>query len=248
MLEDSVKRRARPSRKKVTRVRKPSGETDRGRKALLALGAILIPALIGYLLAVFLLFPAPDVAAQGIAVPSVVGKTVEDARAEVLAAGLGTLEITRLPHPDAAEDIITAQSPLAGQQLRDGASVRVAVSSGVPRVTVPNLADFPADRAAALLTRLGFRVQRNEEESEAEVGRVIRQDPAPGTVVAVPARVVIWVSSGPAPVEQPDTGGIATLSRNFRSERRLGVWTRPSARSTLERVTLDRYTVEGQRP
>ena len=209
MLGDSVKRRARPARKKTTRVRKPSSETDRGRKALLALAAILIPAVIGYLLAVFLLFPAPDVAAQGIAVPSVVGKTVEEARAEVLAAGLGTLEITRLPHPDAAEDIITAQSPLPGQQLRDGASVRVAVSSGVPRVLVPDVVGFQAERARGLLERLGFTVTQEDLENPADSGRVIGIDPGPGSRLPLPATVRVSVSTGTAQFF-PDTTIIRT--------------------------------------
>jgi serine/threonine-protein kinase len=216
MLGDSVKRRGRPTRKTTPRKKRASSDEPRWRKAALAFGALALPFVVGYVIAVFLLFPPPDVAAQGVAVPSIVGKSIAEARTDISAAGLGTLEITRLPHPDAPEGTVTAQSPLPGQQLRDGAPVSAAVSAGVPRVSVPNLTDFPADRAAALLTRLGFRVQRNEEESELEVGRVIRQDPQAGTVVAVPARVVIWVSSGPAPtVEEPDTGAVE-LSRNFR--------------------------------
>lgn len=246
MLGDSVKRRARPTRKAATRKPRAAGEPPAWRKPLLGLAALALPFLIGYLIAVFVMFPPPDVAAQGIAVPSLFGKTVEEARADVSAAGLGNLEITRLPHPEAVEGIVTAQSPLPGQQLRDGAPVRVAVSSGVPRVTVPNLADFPSDRAAALLTRLGFRVQRNEEESDEEAGRVIRQDPAPGTVVTVPARVVIWVSSGPPPMPDPDTGSVELVARNLRLERSLDRWTGSSVLPTFEQVA--RTSVKGHRP
>jgi beta-lactam-binding protein with PASTA domain len=84
----------------------------------------------------------------------------------------------------------------------------------VRRAAKGALADAPL--RADLHVDIDRRVQRNEEESELEVGRVIRQDPQAGTVVAVPARVVIWVSSGPAPtVEEPDTGAVE-LSRNFR--------------------------------
>lgn len=247
MLGDSVKRRARAVRTKAKKPRTPE-EGARQRRILMGVGALLLPFVIGYIIAVLLLFPPPDVAAQGTGVPSLIGMSLDEARSAVTNAGLGSIDVTELPHPDAAEGTVTAQSPLAGQQLRDGAPVRVAVSAGVPRVRVPNVADFPADRAAALLTRLGFRVQRNDEASDEEAGRVIRQDPEPGVLVAVPARVVIWVSSGRPALEEPADTGSASIARNLRPDGRLPGWTDPPGGPTFEQVLLPRSAAEGRRP
>jgi serine/threonine-protein kinase len=152
----------------------------------------------GYALAVFVIFPAPEVQGAGVPVPDLVGLQVARAEQAVREAGLARLEVTDLPHPTEPRGTVTAQSPLAGQQLRAGASVRVAVSSGPPRVMVPDVTGFSEDRASELLARLGFDVARETEEALADSGRVIRVNPSPGTRHELPARITIVVSTGPA--------------------------------------------------
>jgi serine/threonine-protein kinase len=167
------------------------------------LAAITLPFAIGYAVAVLVLFPAPEVVAVGIPVPELVGLRADQAEARLREAGLGGLEITELPHPDRAAGVVMAQSPLPGQQLRAGAAVRVAVSSGPPRAVVPDIIGFSAERAAELLTRLGFDVLRQDEESEEALGRVLAIQPAPGSERELPATVTLVVSAGlPLP---PDT-------------------------------------------
>lgn len=239
MLGDSVKRRRRAVRASPPN-RAPRVSGAGWRKVGLVFAALALPFLFGYVLAVLVLFPPTEVAGQGIAVPSLAGKTVSEAQSELTDAGLGALEITRLPHPMAAEGTVTAQSPLAGQHLRPGERVRAAVSGGVPRVSVPDVVDFPADRAAALLTRLGFRVLRNDEPAEGEPGRVIRQDPVPGTVVAVPARVIIWVSTSPPPALEADTGAVVRqVSRAAVRSDTDNRWPGPARPSTFESAIVN---------
>ncbi len=239
MLGDSVKRRTKRAGSVVRSRTKPEEVNRLGRAGFL-LVAVSVPLLAGYAFAVLVLFPAPDVAAQGIAVPSLMGKSMSEAQAEIREIGLGTLDVTRLPHPTAAEGTVIAQSPLPGQQLRGGAPVEVAVSDGVPRVSVPNVIDFPADRAAALLTRLGLRVQRTDEPADAQAGRVIEQDPAPGTVVAVPARIVIRVSAGRPPVMDVDTSSAMHATDSARTGSRRSRWPDVPGRSTFEIADLTR--------
>lgn len=179
------------------------------RWAPILLAAAIVPFLIGYGIAVLLLFPPPEVAGVGIPVPALRGRTEAEARQALTTAGLGGIEVTRLPHGELREGTVIAQSPLAGQQLRAGAAVRVAVSSGVPRVLVPDVVGFQAERARGLLERLGFTVTQEDLENPADSGRVIGIDPGPGSRLPLPATVRVSVSTGTAQFF-PDTTIIRT--------------------------------------
>ena len=211
MLGDSVRRRNQPRTKPERRP--PSQEPGPGIRwkvwgPVLASAAVL-PFLIGYALAVWILFPPPEVAGAGIAVPQLRGRSTGDAQAALASAGLGGLDITRLPHPRLPDGTVIAQSPLPGQQLRAGVGVRVAVSSGVPRVVVPDVVGFQAERARGLLERLGFSVRQVDEEGDTEAGRVTGLEPGPGARLPLPATVQLTVSTGP-PTLLPDSGVIRT--------------------------------------
>lgn len=199
MLGDSVRRRSPPQRRPTRPPARRSVLPRWGWKVWtgMLLVALAVPFLIGYLLATVVLFPPPEVGPGGIAVPSLVGRTEADAARELAAAGLGTLAVTRLPHPERPTGMITAQSPLPGQQLAAGTDVHVAVSSGIPRAVVPDVVGFTEGRAAALLQRLGFQVNRVMEDSDEPAGRILRTQPEPGREAALPAAVTLYVSRGP---------------------------------------------------
>jgi serine/threonine-protein kinase len=196
VLGESVRRRlGRRAASKTEPETAAGGPRWNRRHWLAVLLGLTLPFGVGYLLAVAVLFPPPEVVAQGVEVPELLGKT-EDEAAEILGVlGFAGPTVSRLPSPSAEEGIVIAQSPLPGQQLRPGAAVRVAVSSGPPRVTVPDVLGFPIERAASLLTRLGFEVQRVEEPSYTEAGRVIRVEPPPGTERQLPTRVTLTISA-----------------------------------------------------
>jgi hypothetical protein len=203
MLGESLRRRQ-PKRRSSAR---PEGAGGRGRwKPLLWILplALVVPFAIGYVLAVYVIFPPEQASGAGIPVPDLVGRSLLEARTDLSVAGLGDVEVTELPHPTEAVGIVIAQSPLAGQQLRPGAGVQVAVSGGRARVQVPDVQGFSAQRAEALLRRSGFQVQAATQESNVPAGRVIGTDPPGGEERILPATVTLLVSSGPA-VVQPDT-------------------------------------------
>jgi eukaryotic-like serine/threonine-protein kinase len=207
VLGDSVRRRT----AKAPKAKKTAARTGRrwnARHWLALLGALTLPFIVGYVVAVRVIFPPPAVVAEGIPVPNLIGESSEAAQRDVTSAGLGALNLMRLPSPTEAEGVVIAQSPLAGQQLRSGARVRVAVSSGKPRVFVPDVIGFPVERAASLLTRLGFQVKRIDTESDEPRGQVLAIDPESGTRLELPSGVTITVSSGPPELPPPDTGGV----------------------------------------
>lgn len=208
MLGDSVRRRNPSPRPRGASDPPPERRRLRWKLwAPLLAAAATLPFLIGYLFAVYVLFPPPEVVGEGIAVPALRGSTEAEARQALAAAGLGAMAVTRLPHPDVPEGEVVAQSPLPGQQLRAGSPIRVAVSSGVARVLVPDVVGFHVDRARGLLERLGFTVQRIDMESAEPAGRVLTVEPGAGSRLALPAEVAVTVSTGP-PLVPPDTLGI----------------------------------------
>jgi eukaryotic-like serine/threonine-protein kinase len=175
--------------------------------------ALLVPFAIGYFVAVRLLFPAPPASGTGIAVPELIGRNQTEAQRLVVAAGLGGLEPVSLPHPSAPTGQVLAQSPLPGQQLRRGAAVQVALSSGPPRVRVPDVIGFGAEGATSMLKRSGFEVIQARKEAAGAPGRVVAMDPRPGQVRQLPATITIVVSA-PLPVDtvRSDTTTLASVS------------------------------------
>jgi serine/threonine-protein kinase len=202
MLGESLKRRHARRRTK-----RPAGGSPGPWRPLLWILplALAVPFVIGYIIAVYLIFPPAQTAAEGIPVPDLGGSSIGEAEAVLAAAGLGGLDVMELPHPTAAAGTIIAQSPLPGQQLRPGAGVRVAISQGRARVRVPDVQGFAADRADALLRRTGFAVVYASEQSMAAAGRVLRTDPPAGQELILPATVTIVASAGPPAPPPPDT-------------------------------------------
>jgi serine/threonine-protein kinase len=175
------------------------------------IAALLLPFAIGYALAVYVMFPETKAESiGGIEVPDLTGRTVADAEDMLSAAGLGGLDTLVVPHPTADPGYITAQDPLPGQQLRAGAGVSVSVSSGRPRVIVPDVQNLSASAATVILDRLGFEVRTVEVSDAMDAGRVLRIEPAAGSAVRLPATITLTVSTGPLPADTlpqftPDT-------------------------------------------
>jgi beta-lactam-binding protein with PASTA domain len=164
--------------------------------------ALIVAFGVGYVYAVRIMFPELDVGRGGVPVPKVAGLDFADARRQLEEVGLIMGDTASLPHLIQAAGIVLAQDPLPGQQLRAGAGVRVAVSSGLPRSLLPDVRGLLFERAGPLLTSLGFQVMQRGEPSEMQAGRVLRMEPEPGRDYDLPTQVALVVSNG---LPQPDS-------------------------------------------
>lgn len=205
MLGESLRRRWGAGMRGGGRLSMPDWAV-RVRWAAVALAALLACFGTGYALAVYVIFPAPGEAGTGTPVPELVGRRLAEAERELEARGLTVAEVVPIPHPRAPEGEVIAQSPLPGQWLRPGGAVRLGVSAGKPRNRVPEVTGLTAENAAAMLERAGFEVRRREELAPVEKGRVVRTEPAGGTVLELPAQVRLIVSAGPGTPILPDPG------------------------------------------
>jgi eukaryotic-like serine/threonine-protein kinase len=134
---------------------------------------------------------------EPVAVPAVIGRTQEDARAAIEAAGLqlGNVESRSSGQP---AGIVLETNPAGGTEVERGSSVNIVVSSGAAKVRVPNVTGQDVTAAEATLLQQGFEVIRQPQDTcDVPVDTVMAQTPAPDTEVDQGSRVVLTVAQEP---------------------------------------------------
>ncbi|QAY69550.1 Stk1 family PASTA domain-containing Ser/Thr kinase [Xylanimonas protaetiae] len=136
---------------------------------------------------------------SSLGVPDIAGKTQDEARQTIEAAGLVWGDVTPEPSIDVAQDKVTRTDPPANQFIQSGATVNVFVSDGT--VELRDLAGMTQDEANTELTRVRLTGTFQEVESATvEPGRVVDQTPAAG-FVKQGTRVTVRIAKAPA-IEQ----------------------------------------------
>jgi beta-lactam-binding protein with PASTA domain len=138
-------------------------------------------------------------------VPAVTGLQQERAEAEVRDAGLEP-ETTR-QESTRPQGIVLAQSPDAGDKVDEGSNVRLVVSTGPPRETVPDVVGQTESDAIAALTAAGFKADVTQAFSDKKAGIVVSQEPKAGSSLEDGSAVALTVSKGGKPVTVPDVVG-----------------------------------------
>jgi serine/threonine-protein kinase len=144
-------------------------------------------------------------------VPDVVGATEEEARFTLAAAGFTVGEVTR-QQDEADEGTVLRQDPPAEARVDAGTGVALVVSSGPPPVVVPDVRNLSPAEAAETLARARLDAVDGGTQPSDTVppGLVTDTDPDPGSSVDRDARVVYFVSSGPATTTTSSTTTTST--------------------------------------
>ena len=138
-------------------------------------------------------------------VPDLVGKTLEEAQAELKAADLRTGEITEQAAEDAEPSEVLSQFPTSGKEVDVGTRVDLVIAAAS---TVPDVVGETQENATAILEDAGYSVSVATEPSDTvEEGVVIAQDPDAGAEYESGQTVTILVSEGPEAQEMPDVTG-----------------------------------------
>ncbi|MFB7308778.1 Stk1 family PASTA domain-containing Ser/Thr kinase [Streptomyces sp. NPDC056192] len=136
-------------------------------------------------------------------VPNMVGSTVDEAKDLATNAGVLLKVGSREPCEDQPKGKICSQSPKDGQ-MRENETVTVVVSSGAPKVEVPDVTEKSEESARKNLEDKGFTVRVVASESaDAEPGTVLDQDPKGGTKAEPESEVKITVAKK-ATLDLPD--------------------------------------------
>lgn len=121
---------------------------------------------------------------EAVAVPNLVNRTLEQAKADLEAAGLVAGSETRQNSPTVAADTVMATDPEAGASVELGSTVNFVVSSG--NVTLPDLTGQSLQAASSYLGSSNLQltpVPVPDSGCPSQPGSpVVRQSPAPGDV------------------------------------------------------------------
>ena len=146
-----------------------------------------------------------------VGVPNVVGESQQAATDQLQALGFKVSATTATDTTQAAGKVLT-QDPRTGATAPKGATVNITVSSGKPKVQVPDEKGKNPDDAGIDLQNAGLVVSKRVSEASGTVpdGQVTRTDPAAGSTVDQGSKVVVYVSSG-----QPTTTTASTTTTTF---------------------------------
>jgi beta-lactam-binding protein with PASTA domain/predicted Ser/Thr protein kinase len=191
-----------------TAVRQPEQEdSDRDRGMGRWIAIALLVAAVAALVAFALTRPSSVTVPDVVTACSPPGCNVDVARERLEAEGL---EVDIKPVPNAApRDTVLEQDPPPSEEVDEGSTVVLTVSSGPAVVEIPDVTGQSQKDATEVLedaglevgTRLGF----SEDISE---GRAVGTEPAAGTQIQTGTTVTLIISKGSNTVEVPDVVGL----------------------------------------
>ncbi|MER0446884.1 Stk1 family PASTA domain-containing Ser/Thr kinase [Streptomyces sp. Edi4] len=113
-------------------------------------------------------------------VPQLVGSSQGDAEKMATNAGVKMSVSKNEPCADQPKGNICTQAPANGT-MKKGDTVTVTVSTGAPKIEVPDVTQKDKDSATQYLQSKGFQVKTKEVESGSTPGTVVSQEPTGGS-------------------------------------------------------------------
>jgi serine/threonine-protein kinase len=133
-----------------------------------------------------------------IAIPSVVGLTVADAKAEIVQLGL-TADVTQQDFSeDVEKGLVLTSIPGGGGHLPKGGVVHLVLSKGKERILIPTLSGLTQDAATAALINAGLKIGNISQAFDMKVAANLVVDgvPTAGTPVRRNSVVDLVISKG----------------------------------------------------
>ncbi|MFD5582372.1 Stk1 family PASTA domain-containing Ser/Thr kinase [Streptomyces sp. NPDC127063] len=171
---------------------------------LLIVAAILV--LVGAILIGKYIFTGQGAGNDKVPVPQFVG--LSQAQAQKIAENSDLkLSATEKPCENQAKGNICSQDPAYKTEVDKNTTVNVVVSTGAPKVAVPNVIDKKIDEARQKLEDKGFKVETKQTVSSQDAGTVLSQDPDPGTELEKGSTVTLEVAKAEEKATVPDVTG-----------------------------------------
>ncbi|MCX5556512.1 Stk1 family PASTA domain-containing Ser/Thr kinase [Streptomyces sp. NBC_00038] len=195
------------------------GEEEPGRRrGSVALVVAGVAVLVAALVVGWFMFGRGAADDGKVTVPVLVGRTLDEARNAADNVGLTVTVAKRESCADQPTGHVCTQSPADGE-LDKGQAVSVTVSTGAPKVEVPDVVDKDEDDASRILEDKGFKVKVRHVESSEDPGTVLKQDPEGGDKVEKGTEVTLAVAKEAEKSTVPDlTGNTASEARNLLAE------------------------------
>lgn len=153
-------------------------------------------------------------APETVAVPTVVGLSQANAKAQIEAAGfVWELNPEKVASDSVEEGSVASTDPAGGTQAEKGSTVRVTISSGPDSVVLPdNLVGMTPEDARKAIEALGLKWELDSSKVASDTvaeGKVAQTNPSPGSKVKAGQTIRVYLSSGSDEVEVPDLSGMS---------------------------------------
>ncbi|MEU0600598.1 Stk1 family PASTA domain-containing Ser/Thr kinase [Streptomyces sp. NPDC006393] len=168
---------------------------------LLVVAGILV--LLGAILIGKWVFSGESAANDKVPVPNFVDQTRADAKSMAENVGLKAT-FTQKPCENEPKGKVCDQDPAKGTEVEKGTTVTLTVSTGAPKVIVPDVRGLTFDKAQSQLEGKGFKVEKQTQESDQSPGVVISQDPQGDTEKEKGSTVTLTVAAEKKQVPVPD--------------------------------------------
>ncbi|MFG3224405.1 Stk1 family PASTA domain-containing Ser/Thr kinase [Kitasatospora sp. NPDC048194] len=133
-------------------------------------------------------------------VPNVVGKTKDQAAKALADAGFTNVTTEYKDDDTAPQENVTAQDPAANASADPSAPVKLTVSQGKTKQTVPNVVGAQKEDAQSQLQNLGFQVDASKTtptNDPTKVNQVASQSVAPNTKAPAGTKISLVVYKAP---------------------------------------------------
>ncbi|PZH06869.1 serine/threonine protein kinase [Streptomyces sp. NTH33] len=161
--------------------------------ALVLIGAVLIGMWI---------FSGDGAKNNMVPVPNFVGQTKKEAQQSAENSDL-VLAFTQDTCDDQPKGKVCSQDPKTGGRVEKNTTVNLVLSTGAPKVLVPDVTGISIDKAQSDLQNKGFKVEQKTEESDRPEGIVISQDPSGDDEVEKGSTITLTVAKPFAKVTVP---------------------------------------------
>lgn len=156
---------------------------------------------------------------DGVVVPSLTGKTMDQAKQELNGTGLGIRQAGTASSDTVEKGQIISQDPADGKTVEKNTTIEVIISSGAAdgssenKVDIPNVVGQSETDASAALTAKGFNVTKTTSYSSSVAeGYVISQTPNGDTQGKEGDTITLEISLGSEKITVPD------VSTSYKSE------------------------------
>ncbi|MBU3742482.1 MAG: PASTA domain-containing protein [Candidatus Kapabacteria bacterium] len=177
------------------------------RRALVLRLSLALAGCIGvFVLLDQLVLPSVVHAGKTVTVPSLTGKTVDDALQLMVQNDLALVQPREQYSDKVPKGRIISQLPYAGALVKAGRRIYVTVSKGIEMATVPNVRGMNLRDARMAMMRAGLAIGdiSYEASDSVEANRVLAQSTPSGQELSFGSVCHVVVSSGRAVVAVPD--------------------------------------------
>ncbi|MFL9656648.1 Stk1 family PASTA domain-containing Ser/Thr kinase [Streptomyces sp. PB17] len=168
-------------------------------------------------------------------VPALIGQTQDDAEQRLINSDLKLGTVEQKPCEDQKKGSVCDQDPKQGASVDKESTVNLVVSTGAPKVEIPDVEGLAFSEAEAALKDKGFEVEKQSEESTQTPDTVLTQDPKSGASREKGSTVTLTVAKETSQVTVPDLSGMTPEDAKKRLEEQgLALGTQEVAESTAQ--------------